>query len=350
MNAPLPEGPATAPPDLDSPLHVLPVGERLGVWRIVEDIQVCASGHWYRGEHSMAPEQQVAVLVYEQAADAALVLLRFAEEQPGLQSLRHLDISLPQDSGLTADGLPYVVLRWMDGQPLLPAASELPLRKRLELICDLCDLLDVLHEHGQVLRELDPGTLWLSPQQRLRLMGQGLAPMLATEGLGDFGYSSAAIPLLAPEQLDGQPAHLASEAYAVGMLMCLLVNGRLPGSDSLVVGHLGAPVHSLAAWVSLSLGERQALDAMLSKSTAASMMERYTTARALADDIRAWLAGEVPSPLPPTPTLSMPRIKPSRKAAPPPRPAWRQWLLPGIVVGVVGVLGLALWAFSQMHR
>jgi len=140
----------------------LQVGERLGVWRVVEGVQACASGHWYRVEHALAL-QQAAVLVYEQAEDAAAVLLRFADEHPGLHALRHPDIALPLDSGLTADGLPYVVMQWLDGRPLLPQVMELPLRQRLELVLQLCGILGHLHAQGQLLRELDPGLLWLSP-------------------------------------------------------------------------------------------------------------------------------------------------------------------------------------------
>lgn len=324
----------------------LAAGERLGVWRIVAPLQPVASGRWYRAEHGLASDEQAAVLVYEQPEDAATVLLRFADDHPGLHLLQHIDIALPLDSGLTPQGHPYVVMQWLEGQPLLPAAMQLPLRKRLQMVLQLCELLQAVHEHGQVLRELDPSMLWMGPQQQMRLMAQGLAPMMPDSEAAVHGFSVAAQALISPELREGQPAHLASEAYAVGMLMCLLVNGRLPGQEAGMAAHIGAPVQSLAAWVSLRASERLSLDAMLQKATAPDMLDRHVSVQVLADDIAAWLAGDT-RVLPPTPEPVVTSLPPPPL---PPQKEGQQGLYLAVGMAVLGLLAMMAWLVAQLLR
>ncbi|MDT9000037.1 hypothetical protein RQP53_12245 [Paucibacter sp. APW11] len=342
--------PHLQPPALDVSVEPLAAGERLGVWRIVAPLQAVASGHWYRAEHALASDEQAAVLVYELPDDATTVLLRFADDHPGLAQLQHPDIALALDSGLTPRGQPYVVMQWLDGQPLLPAAMQLPLRKRLQLVLQLCELLQAVHEHGQVLRELDPGMLWLGPQQQMRLMAQGLAPMLPDGDAAEHGFSLAAQALISPELREGQHAHLASEAYAVGMLMCLLVNGRMPGMDAAIAAHIGAPVQSLAAWVSLRSSERLSLDAMLQKATAPDMLDRHVSVQVLADDIVAWLAGDT-RVLPPTPEPVLQGLNPP--PPPPPLPVAKeskQGFYLALAMAVLGLLAMMAWLVAQLLR
>nr|WP_269840055.1 hypothetical protein [Paucibacter sp. M5-1]MCZ7882647.1 hypothetical protein [Paucibacter sp. M5-1] len=97
-----------APVSAGAPLPTsLSVGERLGVWRIAAALHAGDSGRWYRAEHSLADDVSAALLVYQQSADAAAVLLRFAELSAALNQLSHPALATPLDSGLTAEGKPF---------------------------------------------------------------------------------------------------------------------------------------------------------------------------------------------------------------------------------------------------
>lgn len=289
----------SAAPAIPAPNPLLGGGERLGVWRITATLHACDSGRWYRAEHSLAREQATAVLVYEDAGDGAPLLLRFAELSALLAPLQHPVLAAPLDSGLTRAGLPYLALPWQDGQPLLAACSELPLRQRLELLLPLCEGLQYAHEQGLLLRELDPGLLWLAPGQQPRLMALGLAELAPELDAPPPRFSLAALPFVAPELM--RPKHpaqpsLASEAYALGVLACWLVNGRAPRPNA-----NGVLMPSMASMASLGTAERFSLEALLQKAMAPSPALRHPSARELGEDLRAWLAGRNHSALTLTP-------------------------------------------------
>lgn len=336
-----------ASPSAPAAVPLLPEGERLGVWRIVQPLQACASGYWYKAEHALAQDDHAAVLVFHHADDARAVLLRFADGQGDGGEFGRPGLIVTLDSGLTPAGLPYLVLAWVEGQPLLPAVMDLPLNKRLQLVLELCELLDAARLQGMVLRELDPSMLWLTPAQHLYLMGQGLVSQFDAADNLDAPFCSAALPFVAPELRAGMPPSDASEAYAVGMLLCLLVNGRLPNQET-----QNAPVRSLATWLSLSGAQRYSLDALLHKAVAESPAQRHASPQALARDVQAWMAGEshsalahtpaVPNLVPELPVMSAPLSRRRRK----PRP-WAKW---GIVLAAICLCASLAWLAYRQGR
>lgn len=281
-------------------------GERLGVWRITTPLHACDSGRWYLGRHGMAAQEQVLLLVYQEPDEAAAVLLKLADAAGVHDGFRHEALPMPLDSGLTADGHAYVVLPHLDGSALLPACGELPLRQRLQLALQLCDALRDAHEQGLLLRELDPGLLWLVPGHQLRLMGLGLGELAPEPGAMPPMPGGAAALFTSPELRDGAPASLASETYALGMLCSCLANGRLPRPEA----GAGGP-QLLAALAGVGAAERASLEALLNKAVAEVPQQRHASVRELAEDLRAWLAGAAMS-------ATDPALSPYRSSAPAP--------------------------------
>lgn len=341
-----------APVSAGSPVTAsLSVGERLGVWRVAAALHAGDSGRWYRAEHSLAGDVSAALLVYQQSADAAAVLLRFAELSGALSQLNHPALATPLDSGLSAEGKPYLALPWQDkGQPLLAAAAELPLRQRLQLLLQLCDALQYAHEQGLLLRELDPGLLWLVNGTELRLMALGLAELAPEPDAEPPQFSAAAAPFVAPELQRGAQPSLGSEAYALGVLACWLINGRPPKPDA-----NGVLMPSAASLGGLSTAERFSLEALLQKAMAPMSVARHPSARELGEDLRAWLAGQnhsalvlhpMPEPSPAPGSRFMPAFDGSLSTPPlqrAPRKRWRSLL----AAGGLALLAVGGWAGHQ---
>lgn len=279
--------PARAMPTLPA------VGERLGVWRVAAELFECASGFWFRVEHGKAAAQVGLALVYRHEADAQAVLMRFAEDSEALSRFPHPAYGAPLDSGLSPTGLPYLIVPAMEGAPLLRVAMALPLKRRMQLLLDLVDLLDAAHAQGLVLHELDPGTLWLSPAQQLHWLGQGLAPR---DSQAPALLVRAAEPLANARQRGGGRPDANSETHALGRLLGLLVNGRLPRRDAAEDGvedeaEPGAtPVASLQSWLSLTAAQRESLDQLLDRA----MMDgrSFTDRGLLAQAVRDWIESE----------------------------------------------------------
>lgn len=261
-------------------------GERLGVWRLQRLLAELPSGQWWRAENAMG-RQPALVLVYRSPADAGAVLLRMAEaDAPAWQ---HPDVAWPLDSGLMPDGRPYVVMPALDGEPLLAAMGKASLRRRLDWAMQLCELLLLARAKGLALVELDPSLLWLGPQQQLRLHGLALAPADGdAQRLGSLQgqLSSAAQGLHCPAHLRGAPGGAQAQVYSVGMLMCLLVNGRLPHAPA---AGGGDAVQALSQWLSLPSSARERLDALLHSAVDPDPARRPADLDGLGQAIENWL-------------------------------------------------------------
>lgn len=326
-----------------TPAGQLVAGDRLGVWRIVQPLHSCDTGRWYKVAHQLAETEEAALLVYHRGEDGQAMLLRLAEQVGPTAELRHPAIATPLDSGLTAGDLPYLVMAWPQlGQPLLgPSTYALPLRQRLALLLPLCDALKSAHEQGLLLRELDPGLLWRVDGDQLRLLSLGLAELGESPDAPAPRYAPAALPFVAPELRDGAQPTLSSEAWALGLLACWLINGRQPRPDA-----NGVVRPAASALSSLGTAERFSLEALLLKAMADSPQQRHPSARELGEDLRAWLAGQnhsalslMPMPEPAPPPL------PSAAPAPAAKPVRRRWrglmLMGGLVLLTVGAWAAA---------
>ena len=309
-----------------SPPAALSEGTALGVWRLGAALHAGAGGRggqWFRAQHALAADRASVVLVLPRNERSAGVLLRFGDQVGELGQLRHPAITVPTDSGVTAAGQPYLILDWTDGQPILSACASLPLRERLLLLVQLCELLRATHQQGWLLGEMDPAMLWVDADQHLTLMGLGLLPMPDPADPFERGTSLGTTPgYMSLELMAGAPPSLSSEVYGLGALLCMLVDGRLPSERGAGVDD----VSRAAAWPCLSALEQLSLDALLHKAASPLIAQRHASAEALADDLRAWLAGAnhsalaltpMPSPVPsPMPVPPSPLFNSARRAPP----------------------------------
>ncbi len=292
-----PSSRATHPDGAARAAQPLPaVGERLGVWRVTAALFEVGSGHWFRVEHGLAAGESGMAMVYRNEADAQAVLMRFAEESDALLRAGVPGLGAATVCGLSPSGSPYLVVPAMEGAPLMRVAMALPLRRRMELLLELVAMLDAAQARGLVLHELDPGMLWLSPSQQLCWLGQGLAPRGSQ---APHVLVRAAEPLADPRQRAGVRPDAASEAYALGRLLGLLINGRLPRrdgagearvdgrTDPVVIETAATPVASLQSWLSLSAAHRESLDRLLDRAMTDG--QTFADRGALAQAVSEWL-------------------------------------------------------------
>ena len=286
-------------------------GEAMGVWRLRQALHASEGGQWYRARHALATEQTSAVLVLGRSEHAADVMLRFADQAGDLGRLAHQAIAVPTDSGVTAGGAPYLVVERADSaccKPILAACATLDLRERLQWLVQLCEALRYAHQQSWLLGEMDPAMLWIDTVDlRPLLMGVGLVRMPDPTDPFDRGVSlGATAGYQAPELLAGGPPSLATEAFGLGALLSVLVQGHLP---VLTAVDLGLEFEDLAVeaaagsagldalWPALNAAELAGLQALLRPCEALDATDRYVSAEAIADALREWLA-LLPTPAP----------------------------------------------------
>ncbi len=258
---------------------LLGVGAALGVWRVRQVLAAAAASagpvaQWYEAGHALAKDKQATVLLLPRSERAMGLMLRFGDLAADFEQLGQPMIAVPTDSGVTPQGQPYLVFEQVQGgQPLLQAAAAMPLRARIELLLSFCEALRALHTQGWLWAEIDPAMLWLDRSQQLKLMALGLLRMADPSDPFEHVMALSSAPGYAsPEVAAGHPPSLASEVFGVGQLLAACLDE--------------------ASLAGLSPKDRFSLEALIRKAHAKQLDFRYGCVEALADDLRAWLAGE----------------------------------------------------------
>ena len=254
--------------------------ERVGPYRLVRLLGRGGMGEVYLAERADGEYHgQVAIKLLAGAAGifGGERERRLRRERQILASLRHPGIATLYDGGITGDGQPYLVMEYVDGQPIDEYCDEhrLTLRERLELFAKVCDAVQYAHAQLVVHRDLKPSNLLVTADGASKLLDFGIAKLL--DGTDSEATRAFTPRRAAPEQIRGEPVSTATDVYALGVLLCELLGGRLPCEE-------GPPRFGREL--------RGDLEAILTKALARRPEDRYAAAGFLAEDVRRHLAGE----------------------------------------------------------
>jgi serine/threonine-protein kinase len=207
----------TSPPA--SEVRYLPGALLQGRYRIVGPIGRGGMGEVYRAEDTRLG-QTVALkfLPPGLALDAAARERFYAEVRIGRQ-VSHPNVCRLYDL-VEIDGHPCLAMEFVDGEDLatlLRRIGRLPVDKAVDIARDICAGLAAVHDKGVVHRDLKPANIMVDGRGRARLTDFGIAA-LAEDAAGEGGLVGT-LAYLAPEQLDGAPATVQSDLYALGLVL-----------------------------------------------------------------------------------------------------------------------------------
>ncbi len=179
--------------------------------------------------------QQVAIKLIRPHMDTEEVLARFRRERQVQAGLSHPSIVRLLDGGATADGLPYLVMEYVEGVRIDRYCDEnrLTIPERLQLFRSVVQA--VQHAHGQLVvhRDIKPSNILVADGVP-KLLDFGIAKVLDTEKQAqDSEVTRETLGFLtpsyaSPEQLRGAPVTVASDLYSLGALLHLLLTGLPP--------------------------------------------------------------------------------------------------------------------------
>ncbi len=281
--------------------------ERIGPYRIIECIGRGGSGQVFLAEQDEPVRRRVAVKVVPQAAVSPELAARFEVERAALELVDHPNVARVLDAGRTPDGLPYLVMDYVEGVPLTAWCEQraVALRERVHLVIDVAEAVQHVHQRGVIHRDLKPSNVLVAEvdgRPAPRVLDFGISRAVSNEGtpaLTAPGLVLGTPAYMAPEQTGGRDVDTRADVYALGALLYELVAGRPPlemGADPLECimrvredvpapasrsGHLAAPRALLTD-----------LDSILGKALEKSPERRYPTAAAFADDLRRLLRSE----------------------------------------------------------
>lgn len=287
--------------------------ERLGPWRLVEQVGAGGMGEVYRVERVDGDfTQRAALKLVALGVGGRDAVARFHAERRFLAQLEHPNVARTIDGGTAPDGRPYVVLEYVDGDPIDEWCQrrQLPPRARVQLFRQVLAAVDAAHRALILHRDLKPANILVTRDGQAKLLDFGIAKRLdADAGLTGAGNAPLTPQFASPEQLEGRPLTTASDVYSLGLVLHLLLTGRLPAQHeeerppgqalaSLQRRPTTRPSAALAP-DRLNLGRREAqawrrqlagdLDRILLKALAPDIDRRYASVPEFADDLARWL-------------------------------------------------------------
>jgi tetratricopeptide (TPR) repeat protein/predicted Ser/Thr protein kinase len=302
------ESPAVASSSLASALRPPAAGERIGAYEIVREIGHGGMGIVYlarRADHQF--ERHVAIKVAQSGLAGDALERRFRAERQIVANLDHPNIARLLDGGTTPDGRAYLVMEYVEGQPLTRwcDAHALDIRQRLEIFLEVCAAVQYAHQHLVVHRDLKPANILVTEQGTVKLLDFGIAKLIdpdLSDGAAD--RTGTLFRLLtpdyaSPEQLRGGPISTASDIYALGVVLYELLTGEKPlkvtGSppaEMLWIVCEKEPVRpSAVAKPGQSKELTGDLDTIVLTALRKEPARRFASANALAKDIRRYLSG-----------------------------------------------------------
>ncbi len=211
------------------------VGERLGPYRLVREVGHGGMGTVYLAQRADEEfDQRVAVKVLKRGLDTDEVIRRFRNERQILAGFEHPNVARLLDGGTTGDGLPYLVMEYVEGRPIDVYCREegLEVDQRLELFRTACSAVEEAHRRLVVHRDLKPRNILVTEDGTPKLLDFGIAKLLQP-GDGDGQVTVAGWRYLtpryaSPEQVSGGQVTTGTDVYSLGVILYQLLTDHHP--------------------------------------------------------------------------------------------------------------------------
>ncbi|MEM7585345.1 MAG: serine/threonine-protein kinase [Acidobacteriota bacterium] len=290
--------------------------DSLGPYRIVRELGRGGMGVVYAavrddGEY----RQQVAVKVMARLLASESAAERFRNERQILADLEHPAIARLLDGGTTRDGAPYLVMEYVEGEPIDVYCRRrgAGLEERLQLMVRVCEAVSHAHAHLIVHRDLKPANILITEDGTPKLLDFGIAKILDAER-ETVTTRTGTLPLTpryaGPEQIESGSITVATDIYSLGVVLYELLSGASPYGDPshATPAKLARAISDLdPVRLSVAARERQKgdpepgvvaarrlegeLDAILETALRKEPSRRYASVDHFAGDLRRYLNG-----------------------------------------------------------
>jgi eukaryotic-like serine/threonine-protein kinase len=286
-------------------------GMRIGPYEILAVQGEGGMGIVYRARRNDDVfQKEVAIKVVKRGLDGGDLVRRFRRERQILARLEHPFIARVLDGGSTDEGLPYLVMEYVEGRNLLDYARDhdLDVTARLALFAQVCEAVAHAHENQIVHRDLKPGNILVDTQGRPRLLDFGIAKLVGTAASAsrsDVSATAGGFGLLtpryaSPEHVRGEPITERSDVYSLGVILYELLTGcavhRMTDDSPAAIVKAVCEEGVLPPSVAVARGQPRGsiaaddlkgdIDRIVLMALEKDPGRRYASAQALADDLR----------------------------------------------------------------
>ncbi len=281
------------------------LGLRVGRFQIVRELARGGMGVVYLGVRTDSDYAQVvAIKLIRSGLRSDRFVRRFRAEKQFLASLHHPNIAMILDGGSTPDGRPYIVLEYIEGDPITSYCRQrkLDLSARVQLMETVSKAVGYAHRHRVLHRDLKPENILVTREEVVKLVDFGIAKLLepdsehARQTTSSFRFLTPAYA--SPEQIAGKPVSPPSDVYSLGIILYEVLTGRHPWEEFrstpyklfMEANRKTPPPPSRSPGGDPELKRRidSDLDKVVLKAMARDPSERYATAQELAADLERW--------------------------------------------------------------
>jgi serine/threonine-protein kinase len=210
------------------------IGRTVGRFRLERRLGSGGMGVVYRAARSDGEfAQLVALKIVKRGMDTEEILQRFRRERQTLAALEHPNIARLVDGGATESGQPYLVMEFVEGEPIDAYCDhhQLGLSERIRLFLTVCDAVQFAHRHLVVHRDLKPGNILVARDGTPKLLDFGIARVVGEDAQRQVTVAGArhfTPEYASPEQIAGKLATTTSDVYSLGVILYELLTGTPP--------------------------------------------------------------------------------------------------------------------------
>jgi eukaryotic-like serine/threonine-protein kinase len=281
------------------------IGQRIGAYTLIEEIGSGGMGTVFLAKRADGQFQQRVAIKLIRGFPTIESMERFKRERDLLSQLAHPHIARLLDGGSTESGQPWLAMEFIEGVTLSTwLANEQPdLARRLRLFRALCAAVQHAHQHLVIHRDIKPGNVLVRNDDDPILLDFGIGKLLDEPGSTRATTMHGALTpdYASPEQLAGRPTSIASDIFALGLLLYELLAGRALRDARTGPGKAQSPTRpsdtarrSDQPWLRTDGSRiRGDLDWITLKALRSEPERRYSSAAALADDVARFESGRV---------------------------------------------------------
>ncbi len=213
-------------------------GEMIGAYRVVRLLGSGGMGMVYLAERADGQfDQQVAIKLGRHRLVTPQAEQRLKSERQILADLDHPNIARLFDGGTTDDGVPYLVMEYVDGLPIdiYCDLHRVDVEGRLALFRTICEAVHYAHRNLVIHRDIKAANILVTDDGTPKLLDFGIAKLTDTQGAATDGLTREGAVIMtpanaAPEQLSNRTVTTATDTYALGLLLYRLLAGLPPYS------------------------------------------------------------------------------------------------------------------------
>ncbi len=268
-------------------------GDNFGVYTIVKPIGSGGMGQVYLAKRNDGLiEQQVAIKFLHPALYQLNSTQTLLNEAQALASLNHPNIATVLDVVKMPDGIIYMVMEYIEGCTLTEylAKNNLSVKEKLNLFLTIADAVQEAHSQRIIHADIKASNILINHKNHPQLIDFGIMQFVGSKEEKSNTFinqylCAMTVNYAAPEQLQGQPASIHSDVYALGGLLYFILSGQTPFEE--VGGTLPDKIKAITEQeippckISQKLKFRQDINWVLSTCLAKQPEQRFRSVEAL---------------------------------------------------------------------